>query len=184
MITVAGQCGIFSSRMRRLTSLAGDLRSAPQPTHRLAAARRRNRCRSGCIGSAQRDGIFFAAQPFHCRAGKDSGPEGKGFELEALCQASTRGVGGPSAIYRRMGTGGSSGSWRKPPVPLSMIRPSLMMVEISLGPGRLDRMAVYPPPPIDSRFRAKVSLGPGCVKTQAFNLRVENPSRFRQFKDE
>jgi hypothetical protein len=26
--------------------------------------------------------------------------------------------------------------------------------------------------------------GPGCVKTQAFNLRVENPSRFRQFKDE
>jgi hypothetical protein len=26
--------------------------------------------------------------------------------------------------------------------------------------------------------------GPGCVKTQTFNLRVESPSRFRQSKDE
>ena len=41
--------------MRRLTSLAADAicGSAPQPTHRLAAARQRNRCRSGCIGSAR-----------------------------------------------------------------------------------------------------------------------------------
>src|SRR5437899_266163 len=45
------QCGIFNSRMRQLTSLAADAicGSAPQPTQRLAAARQRNRCRSGCI---------------------------------------------------------------------------------------------------------------------------------------
>jgi hypothetical protein len=52
--------------MRRLTSLA---------------ARQGNRCRSGCIGSARPDGIFFVAQPFHCAVGTDSALEEAGFEL-------------------------------------------------------------------------------------------------------
>ena len=51
--------------MRRLTSLA---------------ARQGNRCRSGCIGSARPDGIFFVAQPFHCAVGTDPAPEENGFE--------------------------------------------------------------------------------------------------------
>ena len=42
------------------------------------------------------------------------------------CQAGLTDI----AVWAR---GGSSGNWRKPLVPLSAIRPSLMMVEISLG---------------------------------------------------
>jgi hypothetical protein len=45
-------------------------------------------------------------------------------------------------------------------------------------------MAVLFPPDGPNLFGAMAGMGPGCVKTQAFNLRVENPSRFRQFKDE
>jgi hypothetical protein len=40
---------------------------------------------------------------------------------------------------------------------------------------------------IDALWKARISCGKGdrgCVKTQAFNLRVEIPSRFRQSKEE
>ena len=33
-------------------------------------------------------------------------------------------------------------------------------------------------------FIESAAVGAGCVKTQAFNLRVESPSRFRQSKED